>query len=258
MEIRILGAHALESRDTKHTCMLIDGVLGLDTGSLTSALSAAEQARISAVLLTHRHFDHIQGIPTLGLATLDRPEQIDVYSLQGTLDAVHRHLLNGDVYPDLTQQLNSSPPKFRFHGVEAEVPFSVLNYRVKPIPVPHPVPCVGFIVKSDDGACVGFTGDTGGELLPFFRDSLGPQVLFVDVTFSSGAADLALLTGHLTPWLLREQLIAALNEGLRLPRVVAVHMNPGHREQLAGELSDLAAELGVDLAPAQDGMMVVV
>ena len=48
----------------------------------------------------------------------------------------------------------------------------------------------------------------------------------------------------------------ALNAGLNLPRLVAVHLNPGHQEQLLGELSDLAAELGVDLVPAHDGMVV--
>ena len=82
--------------------MLVDGVLGLDAGSLASALSIEEQAQVLAVLLTHRHFDHIQGLPTLGLATLDQPRPIGVYSLPGTLDAVHKYLLNGDVYPDLT------------------------------------------------------------------------------------------------------------------------------------------------------------
>ena len=258
MEVRILGAHALESKDTQHTCLLVDGALGLDSGSLASALTLEEQLRIEAVLLTHRHFDHIQGIPTLGVATLNQPRTIDVYSLQGTLDAVHQHLLNGDVYPDMTRPLNSGPAKFRFNPVEALVPFRVLGYQVKPIPVPHAVPTIGFIVKSGSGSCIGYTGDAGGELLPFFQDSLGVQVLFVDVTFPSGSAELAKLTGHLTPWLLREQLETALRANLPLPRIVPVHLFPSHRDQVAVELSDLGAELGVDLIPAHDGMTLLV
>jgi len=258
VEVRVLGAYALASKDTQHTCLLIDGTLGLDSGSLASALSLEEQLRIEAVLLTHRHFDHIQGIPTLGVATLDQPRTIDVYSLQGTLDAVHEHLLNGDVYPDMTQPLNSGPAKFRFNPVEAMVPFRVLGYQVKPIPVPHVVPTVGFIVKSDSGSCIGYTGDAGGELLPFFQDSLGVQVLFVDVTFPNRSVELAKLTGHLTPWLLRAQLQTVLRANLPLPRIVPVHISPSHRDQVAAELSDLAAELGVDLTPAHDGMTVLV
>ena len=73
MEVRVLGAHQLESLDTRHTCFLIDGVLGVDAGSLASALSPTEQAQVLAVLLTHQHFDHIRDIPTLGLCTLMIP-----------------------------------------------------------------------------------------------------------------------------------------------------------------------------------------
>ena len=37
MEIRVLGAHMLESRDTRHTCFLIDNIMALDAGSLAAS-----------------------------------------------------------------------------------------------------------------------------------------------------------------------------------------------------------------------------
>ncbi len=73
MDVRILGAHNLESNRTHHTCFLIDGVLVIDMGSVASSLSPAEQGEILALLITHRHFDHIRDIPTLALMTLDDP-----------------------------------------------------------------------------------------------------------------------------------------------------------------------------------------
>ncbi len=258
MEIKVLGAHSLESRDTRHTCFLIDGALGLDAGSLASALSVEEQGQVSAVLLTHQHFDHIQDLPTLGLATLDLPKAIDVYGLPETLDAIHEHLLNWSIYPDLTGEMNGQPAKFRFNPVTAGADFRMLGYQVKAIPMDHPVPCVGFIVKADNGACAAFSGDTQGALMGFFQDSLSPQVLFVDVTFPNRLSQRAQFTGHQTPWMLREQLVAALAANLKPPRLIAVHLAPEHREQLADELSDLAAELGVDLVPAHDGMVATV
>lgn len=103
------------------------------------------------MLLTHRHFDHTRDIPTLALMTLDDPKQIDVYSLPETLDAVRAHLIDGDVYPDFTKKLTDAPPKYRFQPIEAGVAFKVLDYEAKPIPVPHPVPAVGFIVRSNNG-----------------------------------------------------------------------------------------------------------
>ena len=83
-------------------------------------------------------------------------------------------------------------------------------------------------------------------------------MLFVDVTFPNRSEELAKLTGHLTPWLLRAQLQMVLRANLPMPRIVAVHISPGHRDQVAAELSDLAAGLGVDLTQAHDGMTVLV
>ena len=120
----------------------------------------------------------------------------------------------------------------------------------------HPVPCVGFIVKSESGACAAFSGDTQGALMGIFQDSLSPEVLFVDVTFRKSMYPRAKLTGHQTPWMLREQLVMALAASLEPPRMIAVHLAPNHREQVVGELADLAAELDVDLVPAQEGMVV--
>ena len=67
MKIRILGAHNIESKDTGCSSLLIDGVLALDAGALTSRLSLKAQQRLEALLLTHRHFDHVKDIPTLGM-----------------------------------------------------------------------------------------------------------------------------------------------------------------------------------------------
>lgn len=256
MEIRLLGAHNLESRDTKHTCFLVDGVLGLDVGSLVTALGAGELSEIRALLITHRHFDHTRDIPTLGLATLDDPRPIDIYGLAETLDGVHKHLLDGDVYPDLTKGLNDEPPKYRLHPVEPWLPFRVLTYVVKPIPVSHPVSAVGYIVQSDSGGCFAYTGDNGGDIRPFFQDECAPEVVFVDVTFPNRLEERARLTGHLTPGLLRTQLIAAFEDNLRIPRIVPVHMSLVDRDEVAEELKSLAAELGVDLTPGYEGMVV--
>ena len=256
METRLLGAHNLESRDARHTCFLVDGVLGLDAGSLASALSSSEQAEVRALLLTHHHFDHTRDIPTLGLATLDDARPIDVYGLAETLEGVHTHLLDGDVYPDLTQGLNGEPPKYRFHTVKPWTPLRVLAYEVKPVPVAHAVPGTGYIVKSDTGDCIAYTGDNGGDLRPFFQDSFAPQVLFVDVTFPNRLEQRARASGHLTPGLLGHQLQEALRDNVGLPRIVPVHVSLTYWEEVAEDLKSVTTELGVDLTPGYEDMVV--
>ena len=188
--------------------------------------------------------------------TLDHPRQIDLYSQAETLDSVHSHLMNGKVYPDFTEKLTDAPPKYRLRPIEPGKWIQVLDCSVKPVAQPHPVPPVGYIVTSDAGACVGYTGDTGGHLLPFFQDPSRPLVLFIDVTFPSRQEGLAKLTGHLTPVLLREEILQAQASGVDLPRMVAVHTHVPNQSEVAKEVAQVARELRVDLSLGSEEMRV--
>ena len=256
MEVRILGAHNIEGQGTKHTCFLIDGELAVDAGSLSSALTPEEQAKVSAVLITHSHFDHVRDIPTLGLCTLWEPGCTSIYSQPATLQAVHDNLLNWDIYPDFTTGIDGGPPKFQFRPVKPNATIPVLDYEIKPIPVPHAVPCVGYIVKSASGACIGYTGDMEGGLQAFLQDPLKPSVIFVDLTFPDRLGDLAKTTGHLTPAVLGEQLRSAVAADIEPPKIVAVHLSPYHQDELAAELSALSQEMGLQLDLGYEGMRI--
>ena len=94
MEIRILGAHNIESYQTRLTSLLVDGALAIDTGRLTSSLSLNEQQKIAAVLLTHHHFDHSRDLATLAMsARFWGP--VKIYALPQTREMVHSCLLDG-------------------------------------------------------------------------------------------------------------------------------------------------------------------
>ncbi len=84
MLLRILGAHNMESIDTRMECHLIDGVLALDAGSLARSLSFEEQRGIRAILLSHRHFDHLRDLLPLGITLLHTGLSVDLYGLKET------------------------------------------------------------------------------------------------------------------------------------------------------------------------------
>ena len=254
MQVRVLGAHNLETSSTHHTCFLIDGVLAIDAGSLVSTLTADEQLALRDVLLTHLHFDHTRDIPTLGLATLNAPTSVDIHSLRFTLDSVRKLLVDGEIYPDLTRGLNDVPPALHFHAIDGHEVLSLNGYEVKPIAVQHPVPTVGYIVRRGDD-CVAYTGDTGGGLLPFMEDAMAPSVVFVDVTFPNALEGRARISGHLTPALLREQLLGAQRAGATIPKIVPVHMSLEHQSDTLKELAVVQTELRVDMEPGYEGMV---
>jgi ribonuclease BN (tRNA processing enzyme) len=231
----------------------VDNVLAIDAGSLVSTLARDEQLRIRHVLLTHLHFDHTRDLPTLGLQTLDHPDVIEVHSLPITLSTVNQQLMNGEFYPNLTQQLNDRPPAFRFVEIHGRKPRAIGSYDVQPVDADHPVPTIGYLV-SRGGMTVGYTGDTGGPLLPFMQQAIRPDVLFVDVTFPNDLVWRAQASKHLTPNMLRSRIVDAQRAGAALPRIVPVHMSEAYQPQILKELAEVERDLGVDLEPGFEGM----
>jgi ribonuclease BN (tRNA processing enzyme) len=178
-----------------------------------------------------------------------------MYGLPATLQSVHTHFLDGLVYPDLTKELNNTPPRFQSHDVTAGVAFETLGYTVKPVSASHPVPAVGYIVKSPSGRCIAYTGDTDGDLLPMLRDEMAPEVVVVDVTYPNRLQWRAEVSGHLTPSLLGNQIGAALKDGVELPRIVPAHVSLQEQDEVYQELLEVGKALGVDLTPGYEDMM---
>ena len=256
MNIRVLGAHHIEVQDAKHTCFLLDDRISIDAGSVMTSTTAEEQQNIQAFLITHRHLDHIRDLPGFGLANLDYPGTVPIYSLQETLDSIFSHVMGGDLYPDFSVDLTGNGPKYERCPITPGTPFDVEGYSVLAIPVPHPAPAVGYIIQDPEGKSFACCGDTGGGLLPFFQDPRKPDPIFLEVTFGSKAANLAKLTGHLTPELLKDEIIEVMKHNLPIPRLFAVHMNPSHEEEIAEELVRVSSDLGVGITIAKEGMIV--
>ena len=258
MKVRILGAHNREAHHARHTCFLVDGLIAVDAGSLMTALSPEEQRGIRAILLTHRHFDHIRDLPSLGLATLDNGRSVSVYSLAETLETTFSRLMDGVLYPDFSKSLTQDGPKYRLQPVTPGEALTVEGYTVRPIAVPHAAPTVGYVVHQPEGGSFAYCGDTGGGLLPFFQDPLKPDPLFVEVTFAKRQEERAKNSGHLTADLLRNELVEAVRRRLTIPRIMIVHRNPDDEDEITEELSRVSAELGIELPMPKAGAMVEV
>ncbi|MGH7230952.1 MAG: MBL fold metallo-hydrolase [Nitrospiraceae bacterium] len=73
MKIRVPGCHGSEQVIEREsgpaqcrTCgFLVNGTVMVDARTIGTALTLQEQKRIRHILLSHLHFDHIQGLPTL-------------------------------------------------------------------------------------------------------------------------------------------------------------------------------------------------
>jgi ribonuclease BN (tRNA processing enzyme) len=254
MKISFLGVHNTESRNTKLASLLIDDILALDAGGLTSSLSFTRQLKLRAVLLTHQHYDHIKDIPLLGMNFYLHNTNIDVYSIEDVYESVRKYLLNGDLYPKFMEEVESRAT-INFHIVKPNQGFKIEGYDILPLLVTHAVPAVGYQIASVDAKTVFYAGDTGPKLADCWQ-YISPQLIITEVTAPNRFEQFGRDKGHLTPCLLKGELLDFQKVKGYLPDVVAVHMNPSLESEIEAELTTIAGELGNSIKLAYERMKI--
>ena len=256
MNIRILGAHNVESRTTKCISLLIDNKVAIDAGGLTSGLSIWAQQRLKALLLTHQHYDHIRDIPDLALNHSLNNNRVPIYTTSNVRSAIETYLLNGKLYPKF-HETPAAKPAIDFKLIEPYVPQVIARYEVLAIPVNHPDVTVGYQIRDNKGSAMFYTADTGPGLSHCWQQ-LSPQVLIIDVTVSNRYDEFAKKTGHLTPALLHEELVKFRELKGYLPRIIAVHMNPSLEKEIKEEVAVVAEVLNASITLASEDMRLAI
>lgn len=254
MNIHILGAHNCESKKSRLVSLLVDDVLAMDAGALTSNLSLEAQQKLKAILLTHQHYDHIRDIPAIAMNLFLSSDNINIYSIQPVYDALSTHLLNSKLYPNFLEQ-PPEKPTLNFTVIEPYKPEQIESYSILAIPVNHSVPTIGFQVTSSDGKSVFYTGDTGPSLASCW-EHLSPHLLIIEVTAPNRYEEFAARAGHFTPSLLQQELIGFQKLKGYMPKVVLVHMNPIEEKEIETEIASVAESLNSSITLAYEGMQI--
>ena len=254
MDIEVLGAHNCESQSSKLVSLLVDGVLAMDAGGLTSSLSFSAQQKLRAILLTHQHYDHVRDVPAIAFNHFLHGTTINIHSIPAVYQAVTADLLNGRIHSRFLE-FPQGNPTVRFTVIEPGKSELVDGYSILAVPVNHSVPAVGYQVTSPDGKAVFYTGDTGPGLADCWQQ-VSPQLLIIELTAPNRYEEFARESGHLTPVLLGQELTAFGEVKGYLPQVVLVHMNPELEEEIAAEVAVVSEELNNSIELAYEGMRI--
>ena len=211
--------------------------LALDAGALTDALTLEEQERLSAIVLTHAHLDHIASLPFLVENVFGRTGRpVEIAAPAEVLDALRTHLFNDVLWPDFSRLPDHREPTVTFRTLAPCVPNAIGGVSVTPVVVSHVVPTFGYVL--DDGASsVVISGDTGPTeaIWEAARSARNLKAAFVECSFSDGMAAIAEISKHLTPRTLRAE-IRKLPPGVP---VFLYHMKPPSLPALEAEVAAL-------------------
>jgi len=252
MNIKLLGAHNCESQHTRFPTLLIDDTLVLDAGGLTSSLSLPAQQKLKAILLTHQHYDHIRDVLALAMNLYLSGAAINIYSTLPVYDVLTANLFDGKIYPNFFE-FPQENPSIKFTVIEPLKTEQIEGYNVLAVPVNHSVPTVGYQITSPDDKVLFYTGDTGPGLTDCWKQ-VSPQLLITELTVSNRFDECGRESGHLTPNLLREELMNFRELKGYLPRVVTVHMSPRLEDEIKAEIAVVAEELNSPIILGYEGM----
>ena len=230
MRVEVLGCYGGESIDCRMTCLLINGTIALDAGSLSQALSIERQAEVCSILLSHSHMDHTSSLPFFIENVYGKGERaIDIHASEATVYAIRKYLFNNATWPDFTRLPNHLVPVVQFHELESEVPVVIDGVKFTPIPVDHLVPTHGFLIEQE-GSAVLWSSDTGPTHRFWEIANRIPNLkaLCIDTSFDNSLQQIADVSLHLTPRTLEIELrklqkqVPVLLHHLKPPCVVRI------------------------------------
>ena len=237
MLIQVLGGYGGESLECRMTCLLINGTLALDAGSLSQALPIERQVGVRSILLSHSHMDHTNSLPFFIENVYGKSERpIDIYASEATIYAIRKYLFNNATWPDFTRLPNHLLPAVRFQEFQSEVPLTLEGVTFTPIPVDHLVPTHGFLIEQD-GAAILWSSDTGPtqRLWEVANRTPNLKALCIDTSFDNALQEVADVSLHLTPRSLETELRKLQK---RVP-ILLHHLKPPSIERIKEEVRRL-------------------
>ncbi len=252
MTLYLLGTGAAVSDPHRTTTMLAveeDGRLllvdcGGDAVHRLLALGL-DPGRVTAVVLTHQHPDHISGYPLLleKLWLLGRREPLPVYGPADALDVARA------VFDCYATYEWAGLPERAYHPVEMAPGAAVFadgTFTVTATPVVHPVPTIGLRIEGATGGTLAYSSDTA-KTERVVELARGVDLLVHEATGSQPGV-------HASA---EEAAETAAEAGVG--RLVLVHLSPGMTDDALEDArrrftgTELGEELGVYPLTAEAG-----
>jgi ribonuclease BN (tRNA processing enzyme) len=240
VKFHVLGCSGGQLPGYKLSSFLIEDSLLIDAGCTTAALSLAAQQKISDILVTHIHLDHVMALGTLADNLYGKSKvPINVWSVNRVIDGLKKSFFNNQVWPDFTRITGPTQrtPVLRLRRMRAGKAIKIGNHTVTAIEVGHVVPTVAFFIESKNRTLL-HVGDTGPteKVWAFARKHPDLGTLVIETSFPNRLQEVADVSRHLTPQTLTQELDKLK---MQSPRILITHLKPEFRGEVIRELRRL-------------------
>jgi phosphoribosyl 1,2-cyclic phosphodiesterase len=268
----------VEARTANGDCLIVDAGTGLRALGNKLVRESGGAPGHYHVLLSHVHWDHIQGLPFFSPVYISGT-RISVYALLTAADELNQVIGGITRHEFFPMPLEAVPAQFEFHQVEPAVELAIEGFKVVPIALNHPFGSVGYRIDAD-GSSWAYVSDTAPftEVLHKQHFLSGPEPLSAGDRAALTAMREALMTqlkgvdtivydthflpeeyarfphyGHSTP---DQALEICVEAGAR--RLVLYHHAPSHgddqMDQIAATYLAKGAAVGIEVLTSFEGM----
>ena len=236
MKIGGLGCAGTVSREAKTSAFLINDRILLDAGTICSSLPYEEVRRVKNIFISHPHFDHIKGLPSIAelMIFMEEPTSVIVHGSEMAVESIRQHIMNGIIWPDFSKLPTEKAPVLEYNSLKEGVPVVLEGLSVVPYYLYNNYSDFGYLL--DDGrTSLLYTSDIGPDA-ELSTDGRVPDSMIIEVSFPNEKEELALRTGHLTP----SQMMDLLKKLPKLPNNIFVsHIKTYFRDQIVGQIEAL-------------------
>ena len=197
-------------------------------------LLAARVSTVDAILFTHDHADHVNGIDDIRALSARGDQAIDIYGPPDTMERLSRRFAY--IFDDSIRPLpGTSKPEGRAHALVAGKSIRIGDFDILPVSVPHgPITVYAYRIGK-----LGYITDAKELPANALAAFQGVHVLVLNALFR---------TQHPTHLSISEAVAAAKKVGANQTWLTHLTHHTGHAE--------LEAELPQGISPAFDGLTV--
>ena len=235
MQIRVLGCSGGIGGNMRTTSLLLDDDVLIDAGTGVGDLPLEDLLKIDHIFVTHSHLDHILSIPLLLDTAMGlRGKPITLHATAEVINILKQHVFNWLIWPDFNKIPSSAFPFLVYSELSVGEGVKIHHKTITALPADHVVPAVGYHVDSGAHSLV-FSGDTVGGMAfwQVINNIKNLKYLIIETAFSNAEAQLAMLSKHLCPNTLAQEMVHLKSS----PKIFITHLKPGEDEKIMQEIA---------------------